>query len=401
MLERAQADAFRSGPREWLGAVLKVCSWIAFYVVLGIVFCVMVAWPVAIFLWLASLVVGLMIFIRYREMERRTMLWSLAVAAEKGIPLAAAVRAFAAERRDGLGVRARLLAEALENGMSLDKALEESYTRLPNDAMVAVHAGCQTGTLASMLRSAVRNAATLDAAVHAAVARIVYLVTFVFFAALLMVFLAVKIVPAFIKIFEDFKMTLPPVTLALISFFSIFSRHPVVAFTVLFCLLTALIYSLTRYVGLVQWDPPLVRAMSLPLDEALVLRALAESVGQKRSLTATIDVLARQYPKTHIRLRLCDVAARIDRGAHWCESLEASGLLPSAEAGVLRSAERVGNLVWAMNEMADRLTRKFATRLTAVLSVAFPVVLLLFAGVVFLVGVGLIFPLANLISHLA
>jgi len=91
----------------------------------------------------------------------------------------------------------------------------------------------------------------------------------------------------------------------------------------------------------------------------------------------------------------------MDRGAHWCDSLESSGLLPSAEAGVLRAAERVGNLVWAMNEMADRLTRKFTTRLTAVLSVGFPVVLLLFAGVVFLVAVGLFFPLAHLISHLA
>src|SRR5262249_58537213 len=134
-----------------------------------------------------------MIFVRYRQMERRAMLWSLAVAAEKGIPLASAVRAFAEERNDDLGYRARLLAEALEKGMPLDHALEESYTRLPDDALVAVHTGCQTGTLAAMLRGVVRNAATLDAVVHAAVARVVYLVTFSFFAALVTIFLPMSI----------------------------------------------------------------------------------------------------------------------------------------------------------------------------------------------------------------
>jgi len=400
-LERAQADARHHGPHDWLRAILTVSAWFVFFIALGFSFAIFVAWPVAIFLWLTSLVVALMIFVRYRQMERRAMLWSLAVAAEKGIPLASAVRAFAEERRDGLGYRARLLAEALEQGMPLDQALEQSYTRLPNDALVAVHTGCQTGTLASMLRSVARNAATLDAAVHAAVARVVYLVTFSFFAALVMIFLAMKIIPAFMKIFADFKLELPPVTMALIRFFGFFGNNPVIGSLAIIFLFMALIYALARYVGLVRWDPPLVRAMSLPLDEALLLRALAESVGQERSLTATIEVLARQYPKTHIRLRLHNAAAQMDRGAHWCDSLESSGLLPPAEAGVLRAAERVGNLVWAMNEMADRLTRKFTTRLTAVLSVGFPVVLLLFAGVVFLVAVGLFFPLAHLISHLA
>lgn len=411
-LERAQADALRYGPRDLLLAIVRVVCWAVFLVSSAVLIALLAGvgppsevgiGPIvlAILLWLALITVVLMIFVRYRQMERRSMLWSLAVAAEKGIPLASAMRAFAEERRDGLGYRARLLAESLEKGVPLDQALEQSYTLLPNDAMVAVHTGCQTGTLASMLRSVVRNAATLDAAVQAAVARVVYLVTFSFFAALVMIFLAMRIVPAFMKIFADFKLNPPPVTMALVRFFGFFSDNPVIGALAILFLFTALIYALARYVGLVRWEPPLVRAMSLPLDEALLLRALAESVGQERSLTATIEVLAKQYPKTHIRLRLLNAAAQMDRGAHWCDSLETSGLLPPAEAGVLRAAERVGNLVWAMNEMADRLTRKFTTRLTAVLSVGFPVVLLLFAGVVFLVAVGLFFPLAHLITHLA
>jgi protein transport protein HofC len=217
-LERAQADAFRYRPGDLLRAIVRVACWTAFLVASAVLIALLAGvgppsevgiGPIilAILLWLALLIMILLIFVRYRQMERRAMLWSLAVAAEKEIPLASAVRAFAEERHDGLGYRARLLAEALEQGVPLDQALEQSYMLLPSDAMVAVHTGCQTGTLASMLRSVVRNAATLDAAVQAAVARVVYLVTFIFFAAYLNVFLAVRIIPAFIKIFQDFKVT--------------------------------------------------------------------------------------------------------------------------------------------------------------------------------------------------
>ena len=385
---------------DWIEAIVTIGGWCLFFIVLLGVMGFMAGW-IGLLLWLASIVVALMVVGRYREMERRSLLWLLAIATEKGIPLASAVRAFADERSDGLGVRARLLAEALERGMPLDKALEASYNRLPNDALVAMHTGCETGTLAAMLKNAVRHAATLDAAAHAAVARVVYLISFVFFATVLMTFIGIQIIPAFIKIYADFKTDLPPVTILLINFFHIFVRYSPITFAGMLFLLFIFLYAVGRYIGIVKWDPPLVRKVSLPLDESLLLRALAESVQQQRPLAGAIDVLARIYPKSYVRLRLYNAAKRIDQGAHWCDSLQASGLLPSAEAGVLKSAERVGNLVWAMNEMADRLTRKFTTRMTGLMSVGFPIVLLGFASVVLLVAVGMIFPLAKLITDLS
>src|SRR5262249_1570555 len=109
----------------------------------------------------------------------------------------------------------------------------------------------------------------------------------------------------------------------------------------------------------------------------------------------------KQYPKAHIRRRLRRAAERTAEGTHWCDALQSSGLITDPDAGVLKAAERVGNLPWAMNNTADRLVRRFTTRMLGTMSVSFSLVLLAFGAVVLLIAVGLIFPLAQLILHLA
>jgi general secretion pathway protein F len=355
-------------------------------------------------LWLATVVIAISVRVRYGQMERRVLLWLLAVAAEKGIPLPDAAQAFADERFDKLGVRAHRLAIALGQGLPLDRALAATEIRLPNDALVAVRTGCDTGGLAPLLKSAARHAAGIDAAIQGIVGRIVYLLLFMIFTSFVIAFIQIKIVPAFQKIFQDFHQRLPPVTLAMIKGFYGPMHFPVFAalvFILFAGLLLCFLYTLTRYMGLLRWDPPLVRRMSLPLDESLILRSLAESVDAGKPMDATLWVLAKRYPKGYIRRRLRRAAERTNEGTHWCDTLYANRLLSAADAGVLRAAERVGNLSWAMNSTADRLVRRFTTRLLGTMSISFPLVLLAFGAVVFLIAVGLIFPLAQLILHLA
>ncbi len=99
---------------------IRVWNWFAFF---GALFVLMgfFAGLVGVFLWLATLVVALMTYIRHREMERRSLLWLLAIATERGIQLDSAMQAFADERNDSVGYRAHLLAEALRQGLPLDQ----------------------------------------------------------------------------------------------------------------------------------------------------------------------------------------------------------------------------------------------------------------------------------------
>ncbi len=393
----------RSGLRAQLRTLFRSLLWILTFVLL-LVFMVGTSGPWGFLLWLATIVIAVSLRARYGQMERRALLWLLAVAVEKGFPLPEAAQAFADERYDRLGVQAHRLAIAISQGLPLDRALAVTNIRLPNDALVAVRTGSVAGGLAPLLKNAARHAAAIDAAVQSAIGRIIYLMLFILFTSFVITFIQLKIIPAFQKIFADFHQRLPPVSLAMLRVFYVPLHFPVfMAF--LASLFTAIIlcflYTLARYMGLLRWDPPVVRQLSLPLDQSLILRSLAESVDSSRTLDTALWTLAKSYPKGYIRRRLRDAAQRTDSGSSWVDSLQSNNLLTTADAGVLHAAERVGNLSWAMNNTADRLVRRFTTRLLGLMSITFPVILIAFGAVVFLIAVGIIYPLAQLILHLA
>ena len=104
---------------------------------------------------LMAAVVVVFIARRYFEAERRSLLWVLMAAAERGIPLEAAVSAFEDERDDVIGKRARTLADYLEAGVPLALALQRSRNPVPAAALLAADLGQQTGTLGPALRQVV------------------------------------------------------------------------------------------------------------------------------------------------------------------------------------------------------------------------------------------------------
>ena len=98
-----------------LKRVLLLAGWIL--LVLGVVV------GFALFSFVIPLpILGLVIVVaayrKYMAGERRALLWALAVAAEKGIPLEQAARAFADERSVQIGARVSHLADFLESGVS-------------------------------------------------------------------------------------------------------------------------------------------------------------------------------------------------------------------------------------------------------------------------------------------
>ncbi len=104
----------------------------------------------ALFSFLIPLpIVGLVIvgaaYRKYMAGERRALLWMLAVAAEKGIPLEQAARAFADERSVQIGARVSHLADLLESGVPLPAALALTRNALPSDALLAARARRRNG----------------------------------------------------------------------------------------------------------------------------------------------------------------------------------------------------------------------------------------------------------------
>ena len=103
-------------------------------------------------------IIGLFVLIetlrKHWVAQQYALLWLLTVSAERSMPLAPAVEAFARERGGFFGRRAKRLAEMLDSGVSLPDALDRCRRVLPRHALPMMRIGCQSGALAPALRQA-------------------------------------------------------------------------------------------------------------------------------------------------------------------------------------------------------------------------------------------------------
>ena len=127
------------------------------------------------------------------------------------------------------------------------------------------------------------------------------------------------------------------------------------------------------------------------------MRGLALSVRRGMTLPAALRLVADSYPLTIIASRLRRAADQIAEGGDWRESLRSTGLVSPAQVAVLGAAERVGNLDWAMEEMAEGALRRETWRVQTLIFALYPAALLALAIVVFLFVAGLFLPVVTLI----
>jgi type II secretory pathway component PulF len=137
------------------------------------------------------------------------------------------------------------------------------------------------------------------------------------------------------------------------------------------------------------------------LDGGIVMRCLALSVHQQRTMPEMIWLLAKLYPKRSVRKRLARAGHALNNGEHWCAALRRAKLIRACDVAILTAAERSGNLEWALDEMADSSIRRLAYRLRLAVNVLFPVVLVTFGMLTGFVVISLFMPLVSLITGLS
>jgi type II secretory pathway component PulF len=216
-----------------------------------------------------------------------------------------------------------------------------------------------------------------------------------------LVFVMMWIVPKFEKIFEDFNSQLPSMTEWLIDVSYYTFCYWYVFAPIYLIVLGVLVHVTMRYFGWIDSDLPFVGRILRRLDTAQILDTLAVVSGQKRPLSEGIASMARSYPKSDIRQRLCLAMAETESGQDWCESFQRHGLIRGSDKAILQAAGRVGNLPWAMREMADSNRRRFSYRIQAVVQAAFPPMMIFLGLLVMYMVVALFLPLIELIKSLA
>ncbi len=357
--------------------------------------------PVVLAIFLLPALIGTLIHLvrRLRTQQQETMLWVLALAAERGRPLGPAVAALAEQSSGRNRLRLRRVSECLEAGLSLPEALDFVRKSAPAPARLLVRVGHDTDALVEALRDAASGRSAQPPGWQSFGARIGYLCFVLLVMQLIIGFVLYFIMPKFEAIFKDFGVPMPGVTIAAIGASQwITTGLTLPILTVLQWLL--LLYLPLAFAGYGEMKIPVIDRLFFRRHAILVLRCLAMVIEAGRPIGAGLNTLAIAYPASWVRERLAGVYLLSEQGHDWVDALWRFGLITKTDHALLESARRAGNLPWALRELADGGARRLAYRMQAIGQIALTLVLLALGAFVGFIAVAYFLPLVQLIERL-
>ena len=346
------------------------------------------------------ILIGSIIYLslRRRSNNQDALLWVLAVAADREMPLAPGVQALSGQVSGIFEVWTESLADLLRRGVSLPEALESLPKLVPRRSLLLIRTGWESGNLGLGLREAIETRTKQQPVLRSIGGRIAYLCWVVAVGLMIVAFVMYFIIPKFEAIFRDFGIELPEITILVIRASHLFIES---SWLVVLALLGSLIYLLVGIFGAGDMSIPIFDRLFPRRHTILILRALAVVVSAGRPIAPALDSLARWYPTAWVRRSLGHANTDASQGVEWTEALYANGLLSSSDVGVLTSAQRAGNLAWALRELAETGDRRWAYRLQAWTQIFFVLAMMALGGLVFIIAVAYFAPLTTLITKLA
>jgi type II secretory pathway component PulF len=373
----------------WVGVLVYDSILLGFFILAGIVFA------------FAMVMGGGVIQARRRSTRQDSLLWVLAIASEHGMPLAPAVAAFADQYWGPAYARIMGLAARLKGGAMLPEALEQSRGVVSRDAVLLAWVGQASGKLPRALRLAATTRSTQLPIWTSIAARLSYILGVLLVMQTITSFILYFIMPKFEAIFMDFGLSLPTITIWVLDASHFLVKFGGISFVFLILELGLLIFLPFSFLSWGNHNIPLLDRLLGRRHTALVFRSLGLMVEGDKPILLALSTLANHYPTGWVRRRLRHVWSDVRDGADWIESLRRYGLIRSSDAEVLSSAAAVGNLAWALHELAETAERRLATRVLAAVQMLFPLMVVVLGALVFIIGVAYFTPLVHLISRLA
>jgi len=364
-------------------------------------------------------------FFYYRYGRQDEFLHLLTTATEADAPLAPALRAYLDDRplsplrdawaalllffvlpgyywlwykRNNFDAKVARVAGYLEQGCSLSGALEASPGVVPRHTIVAAAVGESTGRLATCLRDSTQGRfGTLWLEV---LPRVLYPLLLLFFIAGLIFFWMIMLLPRMVRIFLEFDMELPDLTIRLIGLGDWLADDGWIVYLAFFAfglLVVLLILSST-----LRWYCPVVGRFYRRSIQSRVLHLLAVVLEAGKTVPQAFELLAKtEYFSGVVRDRLEHVGLRVEQGEPLADSMRRGQLLSPAMVPLVRAAETVRNLPWVLRELGDTLNNNLIRRIRRISVTLAPLILIVIGGLVGFMVVGMFLPLIEMITSLS
>jgi type IV pilus assembly protein PilC len=322
----------------------------------------------------------------------------IAVSSEERIPLAPLLKAWQSDERGAQQYRLSRLVNLLDLGVPTADAVEQVPGVLNDEDILAIRFDSQNGTVTHAIRNRLTQPEQLEAERSPRVrSTIYYFWVMILLGTPIVAFVQIKIIPAFRQIFQEFSLSLPPVTENYLAISNLLTQWlPAI-------LLIAVVLSFVF-----AWPGrgarrAIVRLFS-PLRvryRANLLRLIGIAINAGRPVSSAVSTLARYHYDSTIRHKLLFVRNEIEQGADPWDSMRDVELLSSADVRALQLADRIDNRSWVLNQLASAKVRHSSQWLNRLSEFALPAAVLAMGLFVFFQFLALFAPLVNLIYSLA
>jgi type IV pilus assembly protein PilC len=389
---------------------VSVFTWVLFSLAILPIFGWWLLAPHALLMIVAAAIMGILLAVtlvevvtQHRAAQRRSVCSLLALFLERRRQLETSLLLSAQTLRGRVGRAAERLFSALSVGVPLATAVRDNPTALPPEAIAYLAAGQTMQVESAALRELSQtDHSEMTVLWRACIDRISYLSCVVLFMFAALTFLMIRIVPEFRSIFQEFDVDLPTLTVLAISLSDSFLKHLAVPVgMILFVAMAAASTVGACYLLDINVLSGLTDRIFRGRRTADVLRILAVATEQRRPIAETLYRVAQVYPSSAIRRQVVPAAAAVVAGGGWQDALFRVGVVNSGETALLLSAERAGNLPWALRQVAKRREKRAVYRMATALQILYPAVILLLGGIVAFYVVSLFFPLVKLINGLS
>lgn len=318
------------------------------------------------------------------------------------LPLGAGLRAVAAETKQTRTAGALTkLADALDAGVPLAKALAGSSAPLPPDITALLGASQRSGRLREALVDMVEQDVSTRETLRSAYSALAYPLTLALFAYLCLVFLYWFVVGDLLKMLDEFELDLPPTTQAIASLYA--ARMwliilPVVAVVLALVAKLALPRALQqRLIAVV----PLFGALFHWTGVAQATRALAHLIQQEVPLPEALRLSSQGLRDANVAEVWRSLAHQVESGAKLSHAVAATHRLPASLAPLLSWGEQTHNLAEALFMASEMLEGRVRLRAQMIRTTLPALMFIAIGGGAFFHVSALLGPMISLIQFLS
>jgi type IV pilus assembly protein PilC len=338
-----------------------------------------------------------------RAGQRRSMCRLLSLILERGTKLESSAQIAGQAMRGTVGRAVQRLFDDINRGVPLTAAIAREPRALPPEALAYLAAGSTRQARIAALRELSRpEHGEMTTLWRNCIDRLSYLIAVIMFMTCLLTFIMIKIVPEFVKIFYEFDLDLPATTQLLVEFSEFVVN--VLAVPIFFAMLFALLLATVIGICFLCDQPPLqwlTDRLFRGRRIADVLRIVALATENREPLPDVLNRVATVYPSSIIRNQVARAANDVQTGLDWREALHRARIISSGEERLLLTAEAVGNLPWALREIATQREKRIVYWFANRLQVFYPLIILSLGLFVGFYAISLFIPIVKLINGLS